>query len=476
LYKQVKRHQNDAGGDDMAQAFLLKTDVAMISSNASQKLTKNQATDTDERKVDSFSSALDKQVDNNAIQQHKKPNKADETENTTVKSGNNVDSKKEVSSEKSGKKLPEDSVESAENKDDTDDNKIVVTVEVSLSTPAEEAEGEPEILSDDALNIALNAGSKSDDAIAVEHHTALTLVGQAGVIKKNVIDTNNKVQTVENAKLAVDISLANKVDTEPTELENENPEQKQQAQSLRSDILNALLKKPNADGDKLASAVEQKIVTNASLAPVSKEGLSEEQQIMALATNLKLKGSSSTSSLFERSAIASSVLLTTPAPLNVNAVSSPAVSGQPTLNLQPALQSEAWGRVLSSRVIWMAREGVQQASLKLNPANMGPVEVKLHMHHDQATISFIAQHAATRDALEQALPRLRESFQENGMELAHADVSQENFSETDEQDNNKTTNNGLKSDRDSLDADTETTTQDVNLVEQDIALGLSVFA
>jgi flagellar hook-length control protein FliK len=456
----------------MAQAFLLKTDVAMISSNATQKHTKNQVADTDEGKVESFSSALDKQVDKHAIQQHKKPNKADETENTTVKSGNNVDSKTEVSSEKSGKKLPDDSVESAEKKDDTDDKQLVVTAEVSLSIPTEE--GETEILSDDAVNIALNAGAKSDAKIAVEHDTTLTLVGQAGVIKKNVIDTNNKAQAIENNKIAGDITLANKVDVKLTELENENPEQKQQAQSLRSDILNALLKKPNADGDKLASAVEQKIVTNASLTPISKEGLSEEQKIMALATNLKLKGSSSSSGIFERSAGASSVLLTSPAPLSANAVGSPAVSGQPTLNLQPALQSEAWSRVLSSRVIWMAREGVQQASLKLNPANMGPVEVKLHMHHDQATISFIAQHAATRDALEQALPRLRESFQENGMELAHADVSQENFSETDEQDNNKTTNNGSSSDRDNL--DTEPTTRDVNLVEQDIAQGLSVFA
>lgn len=462
----------------MAQAFLLKTDVAVNSSNASQKHMKNQASETDEGKLDSFSSALDKQVDKHAIEQHKKPNKTHDAENTSAKSANNVDPKSEVSSEKSGKKLPGDSVESPEKQDATDDTKFIMTSEVSLSMPEEEGEGEgePEILNDDVLNIALNAGAKSDDAIAVEHHTALTVVGQAGVIKKNVIETSNKVQTAENAKLATDILVANKVDVKPPELESELPEQKQQAQSLRSDILNALLKKPIADGDKLATAVEQKIVTNASLAPISKEGLTEEQKIMALATNLKLKGSSSTSSIFERSTVASSVLLTTPAPLNANPIGSAAVSGQPTLNLQPALQSEAWGRVLSSRVIWMAREGVQQASLKLNPANMGPVEVKLHMHHDQATISFIAQHAATRDALEQALPRLRESFQENGMELAHADVSQENFSETDEQDNNKTTNNGSKSDRDNLDTDTEPTTQDVNLVEQDIVQGLSVFA
>lgn len=450
----------------MAQAFLLKTDVAMISSNASQKHTKNQAVDTDESKVDSFSSALDKQVDKHAIQQHKKPNKADDTENSSTKVGKNVDSKTEVSSEKSGKKLPDDLVESAQKQDETD--------EVSLSTPTEEAA--PEILNDDVLNIALNAGAKSDDAITVEHHTALTQVGQAGVIKKNVMDTNVKGQAIESTKLAAETVLADKVDTKPAELENEHSEQKQQGQSLRSDILNALLKKPTADADKLASAVEQKIVTNASLAPVSKEGLSEEQKIMALATNLKLKGSTSTSSVFERSTVSSALSTPTAPPLSANAVGSPTVSGQPSLNLQPALQSEAWGRVLSSRVIWMAREGVQQASLKLNPANMGPVEVKLHMNHDQATISFIAQHAATRDALEQALPRLRESFQENGMELAHADVSQENFSENDEQDN-KTTNNGSKSEGDNLDADIETTTQDINLVEeQDIALGLSVFA
>lgn len=458
----------------MAQAFLLKTDVAMISSNASHKQTKNQATDTDEKKVDSFSSALDKQVDKHAIQQHKKAHKADDTENNSVKSDNNVDSKTEVSTEKSGKKLPEDAVENAEKKDDTDENKVAVTAEGSLITSTEDEE--PEILSDDVLNTTLNTVAKSGDTIDGEHHTALTLVEQAGAIKKNVLDTNNKAQTIENSKLASDISLANKVDAKPTDLENENPDQKQQAQSLRSDILNALVKKPNADGDKLASVVEQKIVTNASLTPISKDGLSEEQKIMALATNLKLKGSSSTGTIFERSASASSILLTSAAPMSGNTVGSPVASAQPILNLQPAPQSEAWGRVLSSRVIWMAREGVQQASLKLNPANMGPVEVKLHMHHDQATISFIAQHAATRDALEQALPRLRESFQENGMELAHADVSQENFSETDEQDNNKTTNNGSKSERDNVDTDTEPTTHDVNLAEQDIALGLSVFA
>ncbi len=455
----------------MAQAFLLKTaDVAVSNSSASQKHIKNQATDTDESKVESFSSALDKQVDKQAIQQ-KKTNKVDEADNSSAKTADKVDSKAKISDEKSGKALPDDLVESVAKQEDTDVEQLVVTEDVSFSIAAEELE--PEVLNEDVSTIIINVGAKSDDTNNVKPQTASVLVGQNGAIKKNVVETNNKFQAADNSKLAGDIALSNKVDMKSADQENEQLEPKQQAQSLRSDILNALLKKPNAEGEKVASVVEQKIVTNSSLTPTSKEGVSEEQKIIALAENLKLKESLSTSRVFERSAGVSSVLLT-PAPLNSNTIGAAAVSGQPTLNLQPALQSEAWSRVLSSRVIWMAREGVQQASLKLNPANMGSVEVKLHMHNEQASISFIAQNAATRDALEQALPRLRESFQENGMELAHADVSQEDFSQAEEQDSKST--NGSALGRDHGDNDQETATDDVHINEQDIAPGLSVFA
>jgi flagellar hook-length control protein FliK len=42
---------------------------------------------------------------------------------------------------------------------------------------------------------------------------------------------------------------------------------------------------------------------------------------------------------------------------------------------------------------------------------------------DGANITFTAQHAMTRDALEQALPRLREMFSGSGLALAGADVA-----------------------------------------------------
>ena len=424
----------------MTQAFLLKTEAAMTNGVVSQKHAKNQASGSNEGTVEPFSSTLDRQVDKQAIQQHKKTDKND-TGDKLVKSGDTGgDTKTGISAEKNGEELP---------------NKLDGTEETDSESSG-----------DNASTATMNAVATSDEATDAEH--------KAAVIKNNALEASNKEQVAEKGKLAGGVTLTNKVGTELTDQENENSKQKQHAQSLRSDILNALLNKPNTENEKMASAAEQKKVVSSASA-IGKQGLSEEQQIMALAKNVKLKGSLSTSSVFERSAGVSSLLLT-PAATSSNAAGSTVASGQPILNLQPALQSEAWSRVLSSRVIWMAREGVQQASLKLNPANMGPIEVKLHMHNEQANISFVAQHAATRDALEQALPRLRESFQENGMELAHADVSQQDFSQTDEQDNNKTTNNGSISARNNGDTNIESAIDDVNIIEQDIALGLSVFA
>lgn len=96
-----------------------------------------------------------------------------------------------------------------------------------------------------------------------------------------------------------------------------------------------------------------------------------------------------------------------------------------SLPVQPTLQNPAWSQVMSSRVVWMAKEGVHQAELRMTPANLGPVEVRLQVQNDQASVTFLAQHSATRDALEQALPRLRESFAEAGIELGHTEVGEQ---------------------------------------------------
>ena len=84
-----------------------------------------------------------------------------------------------------------------------------------------------------------------------------------------------------------------------------------------------------------------------------------------------------------------------------------------------------WGQAVGERLMFMANAKVQAANLILNPPELGPIEVRLNMNHDQASIQFVSAHAAVRDAIEEAFPRLREMFAQNGLNLADANVSQQ---------------------------------------------------
>jgi flagellar hook-length control protein FliK len=82
----------------------------------------------------------------------------------------------------------------------------------------------------------------------------------------------------------------------------------------------------------------------------------------------------------------------------------------------------AWPAAISDRIMWMVQGEQQVAKLKLNPPNLGPIEVRLTLNQDQASIVFAAHHAAVRDALEAAMPRLRELLEQQSLQLVQADV------------------------------------------------------
>jgi flagellar hook-length control protein FliK len=64
----------------------------------------------------------------------------------------------------------------------------------------------------------------------------------------------------------------------------------------------------------------------------------------------------------------------------------------------------------------------ERAELKLNPAELGPVSIRVDMQADQASVSIVAASPDTRSALEQSLPQLRDLLASQGITLAQADV------------------------------------------------------
>jgi flagellar hook-length control protein FliK len=71
----------------------------------------------------------------------------------------------------------------------------------------------------------------------------------------------------------------------------------------------------------------------------------------------------------------------------------------------------------------MAQGGEQSASLTMNPPDLGPMQVVLSVSNNQATVEFMAAQPEVRQALEAALPRLRDMMSESGIQLGQANVS-----------------------------------------------------
>ncbi len=87
------------------------------------------------------------------------------------------------------------------------------------------------------------------------------------------------------------------------------------------------------------------------------------------------------------------------------------------------VQEPAWASQLGERVVLMTNNAMQRAEIKLSPAELGPLRIQIQVDDGAANVTFHAQHPITRDAIEQALPRLREMLHESGLNLNQANVA-----------------------------------------------------
>ncbi|MFY0655891.1 MAG: flagellar hook-length control protein FliK [Neptunomonas phycophila] len=90
-----------------------------------------------------------------------------------------------------------------------------------------------------------------------------------------------------------------------------------------------------------------------------------------------------------------------------------------------------WSEAMSERVVWASKQGVQTATLQLDPPELGSLQVKLHITHDQVSVSFSSPHASVRDSVEQSMPRLKEMLEEQGLSLGESSVNDQGASSSD---------------------------------------------
>lgn len=105
------------------------------------------------------------------------------------------------------------------------------------------------------------------------------------------------------------------------------------------------------------------------------------------------------------------------------AAASPAPVGEAFV--QTPVGAPGFGDEVMVKVAAFSLEGIQEARLDLNPAELGPIQVRIALDGNQARIDFGATTGSTRELLEQALPALAEALQADGLQLAASSVVSE---------------------------------------------------
>lgn len=95
-----------------------------------------------------------------------------------------------------------------------------------------------------------------------------------------------------------------------------------------------------------------------------------------------------------------------------------------TSELNKAVGASGWREELGQRVLWQVGRQEQMAELRLNPPELGSLEIRIKQDGDATSVSFLVQSSSTKEAVEGALPRLRELFGEAGLALSDVEVAE----------------------------------------------------
>lgn len=110
-----------------------------------------------------------------------------------------------------------------------------------------------------------------------------------------------------------------------------------------------------------------------------------------------------------------------------------AFSPEPQAPLTLSLRQTNWSQSLSSNVLWMVKEDLQTATIRVKPAELGPLNIQVSVQQEQLNVSISANQAVTREMLEAALPKLREQFIAQGFSQVNVDISDQGKSQSGQQ-------------------------------------------
>lgn len=107
------------------------------------------------------------------------------------------------------------------------------------------------------------------------------------------------------------------------------------------------------------------------------------------------------------------------------ALAAPAGHTPSSVRIDTPVGSHGWDAEVGQKIVFLANRQESRAELTLTPPHLGKLEITISVNGDQTNTTFVSASPAAREALEQALPRLREMLADAGISLGQASVNAE---------------------------------------------------
>lgn len=91
-------------------------------------------------------------------------------------------------------------------------------------------------------------------------------------------------------------------------------------------------------------------------------------------------------------------------------------------SVSPHIQTPAWPQHFGEKIVWLAKNDQQSAQININPPQLGPVQITINLSGDQASLAFASPHAEVRQAIESAMPQLKDMLSAAGINLGQSNV------------------------------------------------------
>lgn len=106
----------------------------------------------------------------------------------------------------------------------------------------------------------------------------------------------------------------------------------------------------------------------------------------------------------------------------VSNTSTPAQTQMQSLNIPVQVSDEGWGDQFNQHIVWLGQQNIKSAQIKLNPPELGPLDITIKIDKQSADLTIQSHSLQVKDALDQALPRLREMMTAQGLNLGEVNI------------------------------------------------------